>query len=380
MKNSDFPAEIFEREDFPSQAFYLDRVFECKKMVVYGAGEAFHYFHEIVMRRYGYRPVAILDERFCSGEHFAGIPAYSPDDYSPQDDDEVAIICLGNQQNVDDVALKLDRKGFGAIISLRDIYEIHNPFNLPSELEREGYAYYLRNRADIERAFTLFADELSKKVYLEVLRTHLTRIPSAIPMSAREEQYTPRGIPLPRGYSRFVYCGASVGEMRRVFRQVGKIRELICLEPDPGQYPLVRNFLAEHRTQIADRITLLPCAVYSSQAIERFVTSDTSFGSRVEPSGTHLVQTITLDDTFPGFPATFINMDIEGAELEALRGAVRMICDHRPDLAICVYHSPGHLWEIPLFLQALVPEYRFYLRNYTSFVSETVLYASGFWG
>ena len=69
-------------------------------------------------------------------------------------------------------------------------------------------------------------------------------------------------------------------------------------------------------------------------------------------------------------------MDIEGAELDALIGAEKTIRENVPDLGICVYHSPNHLWEIPLFLNNLDLGYRFYLRNYTSFMHETVLYAT----
>ena len=69
-------------------------------------------------------------------------------------------------------------------------------------------------------------------------------------------------------------------------------------------------------------------------------------------------------------------MDIEGAELEALKGEEKTIQANRPDLGICVYHSPSHLWEIPLYLHGLGVGYRLYLRNYTSFTGETVLYAA----
>ena len=61
---------------------------------------------------------------------------------------------------------------------------------------------------------------------------------------------------------------------------------------------------------------------------------------------------------------------------EALKGAEKTIWSSRPDLAICVYHAPNHLWEKPLYIHSLGLGYRFYLRNYTSFTGETVLYAT----
>jgi hypothetical protein len=78
----------------------------------------------------------------------------------------------------------------------------------------------------------------------------------------------------------------------------------------------------------------------------------------------------------PDFQPTFINMDVEGAEPEALQGGAELIRRNCPDLGICVYHRPEHLWDIALALHALNPNFLFYLRNYTGFPAETVLYAN----
>jgi FkbM family methyltransferase len=59
----------------------------------------------------------------------------------------------------------------------------------------------------------------------------------------------------------------------------------------------------------------------------------------------------------------YIKMDIEGAELEALKGAEQLIKRNRPYLAICLYHRKNDLLEIPMYLHELMPEYKFYLRG-----------------
>ncbi len=74
-------------------------------------------------------------------------------------------------------------------------------------------------------------------------------------------------------------------------------------------------------------------------------------------------------------PVTFIKLDIEGAELEALKGAEHTIKRYRPKLAICIYHKPEDIWEIPYYIKMLVPEYKLYIRHYSNSESETVLYA-----
>lgn len=71
---------------------------------------------------------------------------------------------------------------------------------------------------------------------------------------------------------------------------------------------------------------------------------------------------------------TFIKMDLEGWEQEALKGAERHILDHRPKLAISVYHHPADFWKIPKYILGLRNDYKITLRHYTEGWSETVMY------
>lgn len=71
----------------------------------------------------------------------------------------------------------------------------------------------------------------------------------------------------------------------------------------------------------------------------------------------------------------FIKMDIEGAELSALKGGIRMIREHRPQLAISIYHSSEDFVNIPLYLKENLENYKFRLGHYSPKLSETVLYA-----
>ena len=59
----------------------------------------------------------------------------------------------------------------------------------------------------------------------------------------------------------------------------------------------------------------------------------------------------------------YIKMDIEGAELGALKGARNTIQKYRPCMAICVYHRKNDLIDIPLFINSIVENYNYYLRG-----------------
>lgn len=72
----------------------------------------------------------------------------------------------------------------------------------------------------------------------------------------------------------------------------------------------------------------------------------------------------------------YIKMDIEGAELKALKGAENTIIAHRPCLAICIYHSYNDLFDIPLYLNSILKGYKFEVFHYSLHSnSESVFYA-----
>jgi FkbM family methyltransferase len=72
----------------------------------------------------------------------------------------------------------------------------------------------------------------------------------------------------------------------------------------------------------------------------------------------------------------FLKLDVEGAELESLRGARDSIQRFKPKLAISLYHKPGDLFEIILYIKDKFPFYSCYLDHYTIHAEETVLYCS----
>jgi FkbM family methyltransferase len=70
----------------------------------------------------------------------------------------------------------------------------------------------------------------------------------------------------------------------------------------------------------------------------------------------------------------FIKMDIEGAEMQALKGAHQTIFRFQPKLGISLYHKPNDLFEIILYIQQNYPFYQLYIDHYTIHQEETVLY------
>ena len=71
----------------------------------------------------------------------------------------------------------------------------------------------------------------------------------------------------------------------------------------------------------------------------------------------------------------FIKMDIEGAEVPALNGAINTIKKYKPKLAICAYHKRDDLITITNLILKINPKYKLYFDYYTDIGWEAVLYA-----
>lgn len=141
-------------------------------------------------------------------------------------------------------------------------------------------------------------------------------------------------------------------------------------EPDKNSMKLAVDNLENNNIT---KVTFLTFGLWHEKDNLKFSCAGSS--STITDDGESEIELNSLDNYLQGEPVTFIKMDIEGAELNALVGAKNTIIKHRPKLAISVYHKSGDIISIPQYLKSLVPRYNFYLRHYTNCFWETVLYA-----
>ena len=90
------------------------------------------------------------------------------------------------------------------------------------------------------------------------------------------------------------------------------------------------------------------------------------------------ITTLSIDDLLSRYKVPridFIKLDIEGAEYEALRGAISTIRRYRPRLAVCLYHHLDDFLRIPAFILSLDLGYRLFLDHFSIYDEETILFA-----
>lgn len=150
--------------------------------------------------------------------------------------------------------------------------------------------------------------------------------------------------------------------------------KIYAFEPSLENYQ--RCLKRQKRNPILADAKLFPRGTWSERGILSFKEGGLVSCVCMEDDEDYSIAVMSIDEAIePGDHVTMIKMDVEGAELESLKGAAQTIQRDKPKLAICIYHKPEDLWEIPLYIKELVPEYRLYIRHHSSVSSETVLYA-----
>jgi len=135
--------------------------------------------------------------------------------------------------------------------------------------------------------------------------------------------------------------------------------------------------------ELLKRIDIVPRALWNTSN-EVIKYSDNGPGTSLAQStgnnvkGSLQVTTLAIDDfvrerELP--KVDFIKMDIEGAELNALKGAEETLRQFRPNLAISIYHRDVDFVDIPEYLKNLDLQYEFYLDHFTIYGEETILFA-----
>ncbi|BBE30616.1 hypothetical protein OSSY52_07570 [Tepiditoga spiralis] len=366
--------KLFIKEYIPNNKKYsIHEIIKNKKIVLYGFGSGCITFFTIVINRYKNIKIDKIIDKNPSKKTYNNIPVIKPEELNIDiPENYVIIITIGKKEYYKEIVNTLKNLKLNNIIFVNDIYEYHLHFT-NKEIEKKGFYFYLENKEKILKTFNYFKDDLSKKIFIKYLKTHIYKIPQVIPNGNIKNQYFPYDIKL--NYNRFINCGAYNGDtIKQLNQKIGKVETIVCFEPDKNNYSKLIDYLNNNKENIAEYILTSPCGVYSENKILYFDEGNNT-NSRVNKNGNVAIQVIKLDDVLLNYSPTLIQMDIEGSELEALYGAKKIIKENIPDLSICVYHTPEHMWEIPLFIKSLYGKYQLYLRNYTGYISETVLYA-----
>jgi len=184
-------------------------------------------------------------------------------------------------------------------------------------------------------------------------------------------QYILPGLFEPCAGDNIVDCGAYTGDTVESFvKYLPDYGKIYAIEMDEANY----NTLLQNTKEYRD-VRCYNAGVSDREGISYYSREGTS--STFTQSGSQMARLTTLDSLLYGERIDFIKMDIEGAEVVALRGAEGIIRDQKPKCAICVYHNPTQMLEVPILLRQFVPDYKIYIRHHlNNMFYETVCYTT----
>jgi len=245
-------------------------------------------------------------------------------------------------------------------------------------------SFFETNKYDFERFYHELSDELSKQSFSAYLNSKVNKSLAEMKELVVLPQYTPtmraitgeREAPFLklRKDEVLVNCGAYDGDTIKSFLEVlGTCKNIYALEPDPSNVSLLRKYVEENSLQ--HMVKILETGVSNRKDTLRF-NAGGGMKSSSREDGESIIHVDTIDSLIGHAEVTFINMDIEGAEMEALIGAESTIRRNRPIMAISAYHKRRDCIDIPAFLKRVVPEYKFYFRLHKPLAIDAVLYAT----
>lgn len=353
---------------------------------LYGAGSAgiafLHY-----LRKYDITPSAFIDgDQKKWGTKCEGIDVLPPESVIKTFGEDILVIVTINTdgkrycKSFDEalrigghtgVHKRLKELGIRNIVDytfFRNCYElfIGDRYNLPSCAD----VYLMKEKEeDLKKVFEMLDDDLSKEIYYKIIKFRMLDDSIEIPTLKQDYQYFEPELHKPVQDEIFVDCGAFNGISLKTFLNLNKtFKWYYAFEPDSTNFEALTQYVSTLDDEARNKIELFEFAV-ADRAGSGSLYKLEGPGSFMSSLGKDPVRTVTIDNILNGNKATYIKMNIEGSELEAIKGCSETIKKYKPILAVAAYHKTWDLWEIPLLIKSMFKDYKVYLRSYMNHIS-----------
>ena len=341
-------------------------------VVLFGAGEL-AWCYLAYVRQHNLEPACFCDNDVAKqGTTYLGLPVLGYDELRDQWGDGARY----------SIVLSVGPQYAGRIFAqLQAAHEVNPSWYLRGyEVggEKITRGYVAEHIAQFEEAYASLADLESRRVFVNVLNAKLSGDFQLYRDVMAEAQYFDPDIVSLTEHEVLMDVGAHTGAVALEFARQTRQRydALIALEPDSATAELLAENLRRDGIEDAE---IHNSAAWHERSRLQFHEGRAG-SSRMKESGDaplpgKALEVDTIDNILHGRRVTYISMDIEGAERNALLGGEQSIKAWRPRLAVCVYHKREDLFDLVLLVKSFIPDYKLYLRHYTDNQTETVLYA-----
>ena len=327
------------------------------------------------LTRLGMTPVALVDNNPAMwARTVRGVPVLAPADAVARYPDAAFVAAVFTHTPL---RRQLSALGASRVVSYAPLFHKHADAFLPY-FAVDDPAAIARDAAEVERAGDIWGDQESAELYAAILDWFVTLNSDAVPRPLpAAETYFPEVLQL-RPDEVFVDCGAFDGDTVLSYLAAcgGQYGTIVALEPDPQTFAKLSARLASIARAVPKnaaagarqgRLPFVAGAGLASHAATAGAQGMAANGSLVD------VEVLALDRLAPR--PTYVKMDIEGFELEALAGAHTLLAGEETAFAVTLYHRMSDLWTIPLYIHDRAPGLKLFLRHYAEDWAETICYA-----
>ena len=337
-----------------------DRIEEIKArklpVIIFGAGVAAKLVtNQLVAKGLEIFGYAVDEKYYKPNQSYLGRPVFNFEELVAQGKKYIFYLALGTKQGADNSALKKRVNKF-----LNDMRIVKDPF-LFSKMEAISREFIYENQAAFEETYNLLEDEQSRKTMCAYLKTHVTEDGTNIADVLVPDEYF-NELTREYVYGGYVDCGAFDGDTITDFITFthGNYSKIFAIEPDKQNFAKLKKHILENGYK---NVELFNCGVWNKKDVLHFEERG-DVGSNISESGNITVEVDAIDNMVGNCPISFIKMDVEGAELNALKGAVKTLEKFKPVLALSVYHRKEDLITIPQFIKTIYKDCKFYLRKH----------------
>lgn len=221
------------------------------------------------------------------------------------------------------------------------------------------YEYCMENAKKIQKVYDVLADEESRKTFADVINFRISGKIEYLDSCTCEKEDIWRDILCMSDNEEYIDMGAYNGDTAIEFSDItgGKYKAVYALEPDTRNFrKLTKN------TDGMENIHLFNAAAWNEDTTLEFSDRSGRNSKVTDSTGVKLKQVAALRGDSLSENATYIKMDVEGAEKQAIEGcaaSIRKGCK----LNIALYHRTEDIFEIPLQIHELNPHIKLYIRH-----------------
>jgi FkbM family methyltransferase len=335
------------------------------------------------LRRSGLEPLAFADNNPArQGTAYDGLRILSPEDAAREFGARAVFVVTiwgaNSPHRFEHSRRQLTQLGCDRVLPFPPLFWKYAEAVLPFYLQ-DLPSHVFEQRADVLRAFDVWEDDDSRAQYVAQVRFRASADFDGLSHPVGHPQYFPDDLFAWSDDEWIVDGGAYDGDSIRTLTALhgDRFGHVLALEPDPGNFARLEATVAALPAPTRAKIDCRMMAVAAEPGTLHIDATGTasSAASAAASAGSVAIQAETMDALTADARPTFIKLDIEGFEIEALKGARRAIDRHAPVLAVCVYHVQDHLWRIPLLLREWRDDYALVLRPHNEEGWDLVCYA-----